>query len=101
MYEVALIVNNRVQNAVPGCNLKNDRTNLVRFQGKPSKSMPQLLMPKKIKLNGSMKTYIGSLELTPKKDVLFITVDWNAKVGSQDIPEVTGKFGLGAQNEAE
>ena len=100
MYEVALIVTNRVQNAVPGCNLKNDRTNLVRFQGKPSKSMPQSLMPKKIKLNGSMKTYIGSLELTPKKDVLFITVDWNAKVGSQDIPVVTGKFGLGVQNEA-
>ena len=41
------------------------------------------------------------LELTPEKDVLFITVDWNAKVGSQDIPEVTGKFGLGVQNEAE
>ena len=40
------------------------------------------------------------LELTPKKDVLFITGDWNAKVGSQEIPEVTGKFGLGVQNEA-
>ena len=40
------------------------------------------------------------LELTPKKDVLFITGDWNAKVGNQDIPGVTGKFGLGVQNEA-
>ena len=40
------------------------------------------------------------LELTPKKDVLFITGDWNAKVGSQGIPGVTGKFGLGLQNEA-
>ena len=40
------------------------------------------------------------LELTPKKDVLFITGDWNAKVGSQEIPGVTGKFGLGVQNEA-
>ena len=39
------------------------------------------------------------LELTPKKDVLFITGDWNAKVGSQEIPGVTGKFGLGVQNE--
>ena len=39
-------------------------------------------------------------ELTPKKDVLFITEDWNAKVGSQEIPAVTGKFGLGVQNEA-
>ena len=40
------------------------------------------------------------LELTPKKDVLVIIGDWNAKVGSQEIPGVTGKFGLGAQNEA-
>ena len=40
------------------------------------------------------------LELTPKKDILFITWDWNAKVGSQEIPGVTGKFGLGVQNEA-
>ena len=40
------------------------------------------------------------LELTPIKDVLFITGDWNAKVGSQEIPGVTGKFGLGDQNEA-
>ena len=40
------------------------------------------------------------LELTLKKDVLFIIGDWNAKVGSQEIPEVTGKFGLGVQNEA-
>ena len=40
------------------------------------------------------------LELTPKKDVFFIIVDWNAKVGSQEIPGVTGKFGLGLQNEA-
>ena len=40
------------------------------------------------------------LEPTPKKDVLFIIGDWNAKLGSQEIPEVTGKFGLGVQNEA-
>ena len=40
------------------------------------------------------------LELTPKKDVLFIIGDWNAKVGSQEIPEVTGKIGLGIRNEA-
>ena len=40
------------------------------------------------------------LELKLKKDVLFIIVDWNAKVGSQEIPEVTGQFGLGVQNEA-
>jgi len=40
------------------------------------------------------------LELTPKKDVLFIIGDWNAKVGSQELPGVTGKFGFGVQNEA-
>ena len=40
------------------------------------------------------------LELTPKKEVLFIVGDWNAKVGSQETPDVTGKFGLGGQNEA-
>ena len=54
---------------------------------------------KKLKLNGSMKTY-NLLELTPKKDVLFIVGDWNAKVGSQETPGVTGKFGFGVQNEA-
>ena len=42
----------------------------------------------------------GLLELTPQKDVLFIIGDWNAKVGSQETPGVTGKFGLGVQNEA-
>ena len=57
-------------------------------------------MLKKLKLNGSMKTYKTFLELTPKNDVLFIIGDWNAKVGSQEIPGVTGKFGLGVQNEA-
>ena len=41
------------------------------------------------------------LELTPKKDVLFIIGNWNAKVGSQETPRVTGKFGLGVQNKAE
>jgi len=43
---------------------------------------------------------IPILELTPKKEVLFIIGDWNAKVGSQETPGVTGKFGLGIQNEA-
>ena len=56
--------------------------------------MPQPITLKKLKLNGSMKTY------KIKKDVLFIIGDWNAKVGSQETPGVTGKFGLGVQNEA-
>ena len=54
-------------------------------------------MLKKLKLKGSVKTL---LELTPKIDVLFIIGDWNAKIGSQEIPGVTSKFGLGVQNEA-
>ena len=44
--------------------------------------------------------YEDFLELTPKKDVLFVIGDWNAKLGSQETPGVTGKFGLGVQNEA-
>ena len=56
-------------------------------------------MLKKLKLNGSMKNLQDLLELTPKKDVLFIIGDWNAKVGSQETPGVTGKFGLGVWNE--
>ena len=47
-----------------------------------------------------MKIYKNLLELTPEKDVLFIIGDWNAKVGSQETPGVTGKFGLGLHNEA-
>ena len=62
--------------------------------------MLQPVMLKKLKLNGSMKTYKTFLELTPKNDVLFIIGDWNAKVGSQETPGVTGKYGLGIQNEA-
>ena len=59
-------------------------------------------MLKKLKLNGSVSSSSVSsslLELTPKKDVLFIIGDWNAKVGSQETPGVTGKFGLVVQNE--
>ena len=58
--------------------------------------MPQPIMLKKLKLNSSMNL----LELTPQKDVLFIIGDCNAKVGSQETPGVTAKFGLGVRNEA-
>ena len=61
--------------------------------------MPWPVMLKKLKLNRSIKTY-KILELKPKKDVLFITGDWNATVGSQETPGITGKFGLGLRNEA-
>ena len=57
-------------------------------------------MLKKLKLNGFMKTYKTFLGLTPQTDVLFIIGDWNAKVGSQETPGVTSRFGLGMRNEA-
>ena len=57
-------------------------------------------MQKKLKLNGSVKTFQDLLELTPKEDILFIIGDWKVKVGSQETSGVTGKFGLGVQNEA-
>ena len=71
----------------------------VHFQGKPFNiTVIQVYAPtsnaKKLKLN-----LHDLLELTPKKDVLFIIGDWNAKVGCQEIPEVTGKFGFAVQNE--
>ena len=61
--------------------------------------MPQPLMLKKLKLTGTMKTYHNSRTNT-KKDALFSTEYWNAKVESQVISRITGKFGLGVQNEA-
>ena len=60
--------------------------------------MPQPLISKKLKLNDSIKHLQNLLKLTPK-DVLYIIGDWNAKAGSQEIPGVTGKFGLEVQNE--
>ena len=60
--------------------------------------MPQPVVVKK--LNSSVKYLQDLVELTTKKDVLFIIGDWNAKIGSQEIPGVKGKFGFGVQNEA-
>ena len=63
--------------------------------------MPQPVTLKKLKLNSSNEDLQDLLELTPKKkNVLFIIGDWNAKVGNQEKPGITGKFGLGVQNEA-
>ena len=63
--------------------------------------MPQPVTLKKLKLNRfNYEDLQDFLELTPIKDVLFIIRDWNAKVGSQEIPGATGKFGLGVQKEA-
>ena len=62
--------------------------------------MPQPVMVKKLNFNGSMKIYRTFRTNTQKKDVLLIIGDWNAKVGSQETPGVTGKLGLGVGNEA-
>ena len=62
--------------------------------------MPQPVMLKKAEAERFYEDLQDLLELTPKKDVLFITGDWNAKVGSQETPGVTCKFGLGIWNEA-
>ena len=77
----------------------------VHFQGKPFNIMviqayAPTVMLKKLKLNSFMKTYKTFWNQHPKKDVLFILGDWNAKVGSQGTPRVTGKYGLEVQNEA-
>ena len=102
---VASTVNERVWNAVPGCNIKNDRMISVCFQGKPFKIMViQVYAPtgntERAEVEQFYEDLHDILELTPKKDVLSIIADWNAKVGSQETPGVTGKFGPGVQNEA-
>ena len=101
---VALIVNKRFQNAVLGCNFKNDRMISVCLQGKPfSITVIQVYAPIRNAEEAEVDQFydgLQDLELTPKKYVLFIMGDWNAKVGSREIPEVTGKFGLRVQNEA-
>ena len=97
---VALIIKMRVQNAVVGCNLKNDRMISVHFQGKPFNiTVIQVYAPTS-NISTVPRNLQDFLELTPKKDVIFIIGDWNAKVGSQEIPGVTGKFGFGEQNES-
>ena len=102
---VVLIVNKRVQNTVLGCNLKNDRMISARFQGKPFNiTVIQLDATTTDAEEAEVEQFYEDLqdflELTPKKDVPFIIGDWNAKVGSQETPGVTGKFGLGIRNEA-
>ena len=77
----------------------------VRFQGKPfNTTVIQVYAPTSNAEEAVVERFYGDLqnllELTPKKDVLFIIGDWNAKVESEETPGVTGKFGLGVQNEA-
>ena len=102
---VAIMFNKRVRNTVFGCNLKNDRMISVHFQGKPFNiTVIQVYAPTSNTDEAEVEWFYEDLqdllELTPKKDVLFIIGDWNAKVRSQDLPGVTAKLGLGVQNEA-
>ena len=102
---VPIIINKRVQNAVLGCNLKNNRMISVHFQGKSFNiTVIQVYALTRNAEEAEVEQFYEDLqdlpELTPKKDVLFIIGDWNAKVESQEIPGVTGKFALGVQNEA-
>ena len=98
------MVNKRVQNAVLGCNLKKDRMISVHFQGKPFNiTVIQVYAPTSNAEEADVEWFYEDLqdllELTPKKDVLFIRGDLNAKIGSQETPGVTGKCGLGVHNE--
>ena len=93
--EVALIVNKRVQNAVIGCNLKNDRMISVHFQGKPfSITVIQVYAltsnAEEAEIEQFYEDLQDLLELKPIKDVLFIIGEWNAKLGSQETPLALG-----------
>ena len=99
------MVNKKVRNAVLECNLKNNRMIPVRFQGKPfSITVIQAYAPTSNAEEAEVERFYEDLqdllELRSPKDVLFIIGDWNAQVGSQETPGVTGKFGLGIWNEA-
>ena len=96
---LVLIVKKRVPNAVLGCNLKNNR-----MIGKPFPiTVIQVYALTSNAEEAEVERFYADqqdlLKLTTKKDFLFIIGDWNAKVGSQDMPEVSGKYGLGVQNE--
>ena len=92
---VALIINKGVQNTVLGCNLKNSRMISVIQAYSPTTDV------REAEIDQFYEDLQDILELISKrKNVLFIIGDWNAKVGSQEIPGITGNFGLGVQNEA-
>ena len=93
------------QNAELGYNLKKDRIISVHFQGKPFNiTVIQVYAPTSNTEEAEAEQFYEDLqnllELTPKKDVLFIIGDWNAKVESQETPGVTSIFGLGIRNKA-
>ena len=96
---VAIIVNERVQNVVLRCNLKNDRMISIHFQGKPFNiTVIQVYALTSNAEEAEVEQFYEDLqdllELTPKKDVLSIIGDWNAKVGSQETPGIKANFAL-------
>ena len=94
---VAIIDNKKARKAVLGCNLKNDRMISVCFQGKPFNIrviQVYALTSNAEEVERFYEDLQDLLEITPQKDVLFIIGDWNAKVGSQETPGVTGKLAL-------
>ena len=96
---VAIMVNKRVRNAVLGCNLKNDKMISVHFQGKPfTITVIQVYAPTSKAEEAEVERFYEDLqdllELPSKKDVLFITGDWNAKVRSQETPGVQANLAL-------
>ena len=100
---VALIVNKGVQNAVLGCNLKNYRMISVHFEGEPfNTTVIQVYVPttnaEEAKVEQFYETYM-TFQNTRKRYIIFITGDYNAKVGTQEIPGITGNFDLRVQNE--
>ena len=99
------MVHKRVQNAVLGYNLKNERMTSVRFQGKPfNNTVIQVYAPISNSGEAEVEQFYnhlqGLLELTPKKRCPFHYRGWESKMGSQETPGVTGKFGFGIWNEA-
>ena len=93
------------EKSTSGCNLNNNRMIFVHFQGKPfNRRVLQDYAPitnaEEAEVEWLYEFLQDCLELTPRKDVLFIIGDWNVKVRSQEFPGVTGKFDLGVQNEA-
>ena len=102
---MAIILNKKAPNAVLEFNFKNGRMISVCSQGKSFNiTVIQIYPPATNAEEAEVERFCEDLEdvleLTPKKDVLFVIGDWNAKVGSQEIPGVTGNFGLRVQNEA-
>ena len=99
---VAIIVNKRVQNAVLGYHLKNDRMISVDFQSKLFNiAVIQVYALTSNAEEAEVEDLQDLLELTPQNDIFFIKRGWTSKVGSQEISGVKGKFGLGVQNKKE